>query len=62
MAMAMVAWLHAPPATSLSSVSVQFPVHGAAGHNRWGVVETPLPVKTQGRNKDRSLSTWQGVF
>ena len=22
--------------------------HGAAGHNRWGVVATPLPVKTQG--------------
>ena len=21
-------------------------VHGAPGHNRWGVVETPLPVKT----------------
>ena len=30
-------------------------VHGAAGHNRWGVVETPLPVKTQGRNMDRSF-------
>ena len=37
-------------------------VHGAAGHNRWGVVETPLPVKTQGRNMDRSLSVLQGVF
>ena len=24
-------------------------VHGAPGHNRWEVVETPLPVKTQGR-------------
>ena len=23
-------------------------VHGAPGHIRWGVVETPLPVKTQG--------------
>ena len=23
-------------------------VHGAPGHNRWRVVETPLPVKTQG--------------
>ena len=31
-------------------------VHGAAGHNRWGVAETPLPVKTQGRNLDRSLT------
>ena len=29
-------------------------VHGAAGHNRWGVAETPLPAKTQGRNTDRS--------
>ena len=33
------------------------PVHGAAGHNRWGVAETPLLAKTQGRNMDRSLST-----
>ena len=24
--------------------------HAAPGHNRWGVVETPLTVKTQGRN------------
>ena len=24
--------------------------HGAPGHNRWGVVERRLPVKTQGRN------------
>ena len=31
-------------------------VHGAAGHNRWGVAETPLPVKTQGRNLDGSLT------
>ena len=31
-------------------------------HNRWGVVETPLPVKTQSRNMDRSLSAQQGVF
>ena len=23
-------------------------VHGAPCHNRWGAVETPLPVKTQG--------------
>ena len=23
-------------------------VHGAPGHDSWGVVETPLPVKTQG--------------
>ena len=35
------------------TVPVQFAVHGAAGHNRWGVAETPLPVKTQGRNMDR---------
>ena len=26
--------------------------HGAPGHNRWGVVETPLPVKTQGENHE----------
>ena len=31
-------------------------VHGAAGHNRWGVAGTPLPVKTQGRNMGRSLT------
>ena len=42
---------------SLSSVPEKFPVRGAAGHNRWGVVETPLLVKTQGRNMDRILST-----
>ena len=34
-------------------VPVQFAFHGAAGHNRWGVAETPLPLKTQGRNMDR---------
>ena len=27
-------------------------VHRAPGHNRWGVVETSLPVKTQGRTLD----------
>ena len=27
-------------------------VHGAPGHNRWGVAETPLPAKSQGRNMD----------
>ena len=47
---------------SLSSVPVQFPVHGAAGHNRWGVVETPLPVKTQGRNMDRSFKFVAGCL
>ena len=31
-------------------------VHGAPSHNRWGVVETPLPVKTQGRTMN-CLST-----
>ena len=31
-------------------------VHGAAGHNRWGVAETPLLVKTQGRNVGRSCN------
>ena len=28
-------------------------VREAPGHNRWGVAETPLPVKPQGRNVDR---------
>ena len=37
---------------SLSSVPVKFPVHGAASHNRWGVVERRLPAKTQGRTVD----------
>ena len=27
-------------------------VHGVPGHNRWGVAETPLPAKTQGRTVD----------
>ena len=53
--MAMVAWLHVT-SDALPLVSVQFPVHGGAGHNRWGVVETPLPVNTQNRNMDRGLS------
>ena len=26
-------------------------VHGAPGHNRWGVAETPLPAKSQGRDR-----------
>ena len=26
--------------------------YGAPGHNRWGVAETPLPAKSQGRNMD----------
>ena len=32
-------------------------IHGAPGHNRSGVAETPLPVKSQGRNVDRLLSS-----
>ena len=27
-------------------------VEGAPGHNRWGVAETPLPAKSQGRTRD----------
>ena len=27
-------------------------VEGAPGHNRWGVAETPLPAKSQGRTGD----------
>ena len=38
---------------SCPMVPVLFAVHGAAGHNPWRVAETPLPVKTQGRNMDR---------
>ena len=30
-------------------------VNGAAGHNRWGVVEKWLPAKTQGRTVDCSF-------
>ena len=37
----------------LSLVPCAVTVHGAT---TVGVVETPLPVKTQGRNMDRSLS------
>ena len=43
---------HWPGCTSFSQVPVQLAVSGAAGHNRWGVAETPLPAKTQGRNRD----------
>ena len=55
-------WLMAGPAACCTQytrcVPFLFPctctvtVSGAAGHNRWGVVETPLPVKTQGRTAD----------
>ena len=31
-------------------------VNGAAGHNRWGVVERRLPAKTQGRTVDCSFT------
>ena len=36
----------------LSLVPCAVTVHGTPGHNRWGVVETPLPAKSQGRNLD----------
>ena len=32
-------------------------VNGAAGHNRWGVVERRLPAKTQGRTVDCSFNS-----
>ena len=32
-------------------------VHGAPDHNRWGVTETPVPAKSQGRNVDRSFKS-----
>ena len=34
----------------LSFVPCAVTVHQAPGHNRWGVAETPLPAKSQGRN------------
>ena len=37
-------------------------VHGAPGHNRWGVVETPLPVKTQGGTMNRFLMNWHDAL
>ena len=40
-----------PGCTSFRQVPVQHAVPGAAGHNRWGVAETPLPAKTQGRTR-----------
>ena len=36
----------------LSLVPCAVTVDGAPGRNRWGVAETPLPAKTQGRNMD----------
>ena len=40
-----------PGCTSFSSGPCTVRGPGAAGHNRWGVAETPLPVKTQGRTR-----------
>ena len=40
------AWLHV---FSSGPCTVRGP--GAAGHNRWGVAETPLPAKTRGRTR-----------
>ena len=31
-------------------------VEGAPGHNRWGVAETPLPAKSQGRTGDYTFN------
>ena len=50
----------------LSFVPCAVTVHGAPGHNRWGVAETPLPAKSQGRNMDQSpvqgvVSRWGGI-
>ena len=45
------AWLHVS-----SSGPCTVCVPGAAGHNRWGVAETPLPVKTQGRTRDAAFN------
>ena len=45
----------------LSLVPCAVAVSGAPSHNRWAVVERRLPVKTQGRTVDFSLTLW-GVF
>ena len=37
-------------------------IHGAPGHNRWGVVETPLPVKTQGGTMNCFLMNWHDAL
>ena len=36
-------------------------VHGAPSHNRWRVVDTPLPVKTQGRDHELSFNSSYAV-
>ena len=64
-------WLMALPAACCTQctrcVPFLFPctctvtVSGAAGHNRWGVVETPLPVKTQGRTADCIFTSFHHV-
>ena len=41
---------------TLSLCSCAVSVNGAAGHNRFGVVETPLPVKTQGETMNCLLN------
>ena len=40
----------------LSSLYSDSPLR-APGHNRWGVAETPLSAKTQGRTLDRLLNS-----
>ena len=37
-------------------------VEGAPGHNQWGVVETPLPAKSQGRTGDYTFLTCKVSF
>ena len=44
----------------LSLVPCTGTVSGAAGHNRWGVVERRLPAKTRGRTADCTLTPPKG--
>ena len=46
----------------LSLVPCTGTVSGAAGHNRWGVVERRLPAKTQGRTADCTLTSFHHVL
>ena len=57
-----VAWLHATSVAFPSSVPVQFRSMELPATNRWGVVETPLLVKTQDRNMDRSFKYVAGCL
>ena len=46
----------------LSLVPCTVTVRGAAGHNRWGVVERRLPARTQGRTADCTFNSHHHVL